>query len=233
MYNPPFAISPESMKLLSNICEKQKIHITEQPELSLQLGDILAAHAAMGGEARFRQSPPTPHWAPVLTNALLQWVNTSPTHPLIRAAVFHYELVHIRPFEAGNRKVAEYIAQVIRRTVISECSFTLDPDMYNRAMAVTDASEYIHASLQAILAALQQRTAKAKPETTHRRQSSPLEQLLHYLRRHPGSKRQDIMAALPALSARMLDRHLQTLRASGQIEYRGSRKTGAYYPGNN
>ena len=40
---------------------------------------------------------------------------------------------------------------------------------------------------------------------------------------------EDIMAALPGISPRMLDRHLQTLRESGRIEYRGSRKTGAYF----
>ena len=92
-----------------------------------------------------------------------------------------------------------------------------------------DASEFVLLSLRAILAALQQEEPTVRPHNRIPRKTSPSDQLLAYLRRHPGSKRNDLLNALPELSARMLDRHLQALKDDGSIEYRGSRKTGAYF----
>jgi DNA-binding HxlR family transcriptional regulator len=103
------------------------------------------------------------------------------------------------------------------------------PDEANIALAATDASDFIRSSLHAILATLQNKPRQQVLSRPSRQQSTPAHQILSFIRKHPGSKRQDLLAALPAISQRMLDRHLQTLRDSGQIEYRGSRKTGAYY----
>lgn len=233
MYKPPFSISPDVLKLLADIESTLENKEPGQPEPVLHMEDILQAHAAIGGEGRFRQSPPAPHWVPVLVAALLEWVNTSPIHRLIRAAVFHYELVRIRPFEAGNEKVAGQLEQIIRYPLIGHCRVMLKNADYEAALAATDASAYVSVSLCAILAALRSRTSPSLAPAHRKRRMSPQEQILHHIHRHPGSKRQDILAALPALSPRMLDRHLQTLREQQQIEYRGSRKTGAYFPGNN
>lgn len=227
MYKPPFIISSEAMKLLAEIGSLPATHTR-----NWQVNDVLEAHAAIGGEARFRQSPPAPHWVPVLLESLLQWVNTSSTHPLIRAAVFHYELVRIHPFEAGNCYVAEYLEKAMRQSILGDLYVNITPEDYESCMAATDATDYIYVSLCAILAALRAQRANAIPRrNSARRQASPQEQILRYLNRYPGSKRQDILAAIPALSARVLDRHLQMLREEQKIEYRGSRKTGAYYPG--
>lgn len=224
MYTPPFRINSESMKLLAEIGP-----LPVAQACNWQVGDVLKAHATIGGEARFRQSPPAPHWIPVLMEALLQWVNTSSTHPLIRAAVFRYELMRIHPFEAGDSYVAGYLEKSMRQTVLGDLNVCITPEDYESAMAAADASDYIYVSLRAILAALQLKTRGHTIKSPTRRQQSPQEQIMRHLRRHPGSKRQDILAAIPALSARVLDRHLQTLREEQKIEYRGSRKTGAYY----
>ena len=43
---------------------------------------------------------------PELLDELVEYVNTTDDHPLIIAAVVHYQLVTIHPFEDGNGRTA-------------------------------------------------------------------------------------------------------------------------------
>lgn len=138
----------------------------------------------------------------------------------------------IRPFEAGNGPLATRLQQHLLGIFHPRCAEVqtlIPPHEYEEALAAADASEFVLLSLRAILAALQQEEPTVRPHNRIPRKTSPSDQLLAYLRRHPGSKRNDLLNALPELSARMLDRHLQALKDDGSIEYRGSRKTGAYF----
>ena len=58
---------------------------------------------------------PPPHMVPGLMNDLLSWVrkNEGKVHPLIMAAVFHYEFVFIHPFADGNGRMARLWHTVI------------------------------------------------------------------------------------------------------------------------
>ena len=51
--------------------------------------------------------PPEYTDIPALLDELVEYVNTTDDHPLIIAAVVHYQLVTIHPFEDGNAKVSE------------------------------------------------------------------------------------------------------------------------------
>lgn len=230
MYTPPFTVTDEALGFLVEIGAHLPKLQNSAESRNLSAAILCAEHAALGGSGQLRTTGPHPHWVPVLLAALLDWAQQTQTHPLIRSAVLHYELLSILPFASGNGRLAE---QLHRRMLadfhprFAELEVSIAPPDYNHALAAPDASELITLSLRAILAALKRHTPE-RPRPPRR--TSPAEQLLTYLRRHPGSKRQDIMTALPELSPRMLDRHLQNLKDSGQIEYRGSRKTGAYYP---
>ena len=46
---------------------------------------------------------------PELLDELVEYVNTTDDHPLIIAAVVHYQLVTIHPFEDGNGRTARLI----------------------------------------------------------------------------------------------------------------------------
>ena len=228
MYTPPFSIAEDALETLAEICTLLTPSKESEQE-TLSVSRILQAHAELGGVGSFRSGGTSPHWVPVLVDALAHWVNESPTHPIIRAAVFHFELLRISPFSTANELVAAHLHQRMLAAFHPALASFRIPDETNIALAATDASDFIRASLHAILATLQNKHRQQNISRPARQQSTPANQILSFIRKHPGSKRQDLLAALPAISQRMLDRHLQTLRDSGQIEYRGSRKTGAYY----
>lgn len=221
MFTPPFSTTPEALELLAEITAKLAI----SPPAPLTIQQILQTHARVGGDGQFRTHGASPHWVPVLVDALVQWYNSSPAHPLIRAAVFRHELLCMAPFSIAN----ETLAARLHADILASCHPALAELKLNDPLTATDATKLISASLHAILAALRSKPEKAPGAPRARHQSGPTDQILTYLRRHPGSKRQDILSALPGLSPRMLDRHLLNLRENGLIEYRGSRKTGAYY----
>lgn len=54
--------------------------------------------------------PPEWNEVPNLLADLISYINTSADHPLIKAAVIHYELVTIHPFEDGNGRTARIIS---------------------------------------------------------------------------------------------------------------------------
>ena len=57
--------------------------------------------------------PPEYADIPVLLDELVEYVNTTDDHPLIVAAVVHYQLVTIHPFEDGNGRTARLMSGYI------------------------------------------------------------------------------------------------------------------------
>ena len=57
--------------------------------------------------------PPEYSDIPELLNELVEYVNTTDDHPLIVAAVVHYQLVTIHPFEDGNGRTARLMSGYI------------------------------------------------------------------------------------------------------------------------
>lgn len=57
--------------------------------------------------------PPEYSDIPALLDELVQYVNTTDDHPLIIAAVVHYQLVTIHPFEDGNGRTARLMSGYI------------------------------------------------------------------------------------------------------------------------
>lgn len=57
--------------------------------------------------------PPEYSDVPGLLDELIEYVNTTDDHPLIVAAVVHYQLVTIQPFEDGNGRTARLLSGYI------------------------------------------------------------------------------------------------------------------------
>jgi len=71
-------------------------------------GMLFAVYDATSGNVEY--IPPEYSEVPALLDELVDYVNSSNDHPLIKAAVVHYELVTIHPFEDGNGRTARLIS---------------------------------------------------------------------------------------------------------------------------
>ena len=224
MYAPGFIATPQIFATLSAILSSLgNAGVAAKYAEPLNIESLQRAHAEMGGSGAFRSAPPCPHWVPVLIQALLKWLHESPTHTIIRAALFHFELVQIHPFDAGN----EELAASLHRSLLASYHESFRKVEVPAVLPEQDATTYVEHALHHIYEQLKSATRQAGTSIS---QTPAEREIVNYLQQNPGSKRQDLLQALPRLSARVLDRHLQHLRETGCIEYRGSRKTGAYYP---
>ena len=57
--------------------------------------------------------PPMADEIPALLDELIEYVNLSDDHPLIKAAIVHYQIVTIHPFEDGNGRAARILSDYV------------------------------------------------------------------------------------------------------------------------
>ncbi len=86
---------------------KEKIGLRGQ----MPSGMLFAVYDAESGNAEY--IPPEYTDIPALLDELTEYVNTTDDHPLIIAAVVHYQLVTIHPFEDGNGRTARLMSGYI------------------------------------------------------------------------------------------------------------------------
>ena len=99
-------------------------------------GMLFAAYDSETGAAEY--IPPEYIDIPDLLDELVEYVNTTDDHPLIIAAVVHYQLVTIHPFEDGNGRTArlmsgyilDYYGYGFNGIGSLEEYFAYDPDEY-------------------------------------------------------------------------------------------------------
>lgn len=78
---------------------------------SMPAGMLFAVYDSETGMAEY--IPPEYSDIPDLLDELVEYVNTTDDHPLIIAAVVHYQLVTIHPFEDGNGRTARLLSGYI------------------------------------------------------------------------------------------------------------------------
>ena len=71
-------------------------------------GVLFAVYDSQSGNPEY--IPPEYRDIPKLLDELVEYVNTTDDHPLIVAAVVHYQLVTIHPFEDGNGRTARLLS---------------------------------------------------------------------------------------------------------------------------
>ncbi len=115
-------IDDEAKKHIDKITEQliKKLHriITEKIMPSEQAGEYRTKQVVIKnsqtGEITFK--PPPPMEIPFLMREFTYWINRQgkeDLHPLLKAGIAHYELVHIHPFFDGNGRVARALATLI------------------------------------------------------------------------------------------------------------------------
>lgn len=78
---------------------------------SMPPGVLFAVYDSVTGVPEY--IPPEYSEIPELLDELVEYVNTTEDHPLIIAAVVHYQLVTIHPFEDGNGRTARLVSGYI------------------------------------------------------------------------------------------------------------------------
>lgn len=94
-------------KLVEKGASKEKIGLRGP----MPPGVLFAVYDSRTGEADY--IPPEYSDIPGLLDELVEYVNTTDDHPLIIAAVVHYQLVTIHPFEDGNGRTARLLSGYI------------------------------------------------------------------------------------------------------------------------
>lgn len=105
---------PFSKKLLLEVQEmvekgasKEKIGLRG----AMPPGVLFAVYDSESGAPEY--IPPEYSEIPALLDELVEYVNTTDDHPLIVAAIVHYQLVTIHPFEDGNGRTARLMSGYI------------------------------------------------------------------------------------------------------------------------
>ena len=101
---------PLSLKLL---LEVQKQICEGEPKEKIGLRGVMppgVLFAVWNDDGTPAYIPPEYSEIPTLLDELFKYINDSDDHPLIKAAVIHYQLVTIHPFEDGNGRTARIIS---------------------------------------------------------------------------------------------------------------------------
>ena len=97
----------EVQKIVEKGASKEKIGLRGQ----MPPGVLFAVYDTESGAPEY--IPPEYSDIPALLDELVQYVNTTDDHPLIIAAIVHYQLVTIHPFEDGNGRTARLMSGYI------------------------------------------------------------------------------------------------------------------------
>ena len=93
--------------IVENGASKEKIGLRG----AMPPGYLFAVYDSGSGHAEY--IPPEYSDIPELLDELVSYVNTTEDHPLIVAAIVHYQLVTIHPFEDGNGRTARLMSGYI------------------------------------------------------------------------------------------------------------------------
>jgi len=96
-----------------------------------EVGHYKAKANAVFGGGRVIYKPPPPEAASILTNQLIDWINSAEAqeeHPVVVAAIAHHRLVSIHPFMDGNGRISRSLESwlLYRRGFDTQHIFALD-----------------------------------------------------------------------------------------------------------
>ena len=106
--------TPISLELILEV-QKQIVAGESKDKIGLRdkmpPGVLFAVYDTNSGEPEY--IPPEYNELPVLINELVEYINTSDDHPIIKSAILHYQLVTIHPFEDGNGRTARVLSNYL------------------------------------------------------------------------------------------------------------------------
>ncbi len=91
-----------------SLADLKRVHKIMTQSLPCNPGKYRTGEEGVSSDGRCIFVAPLPQFVPSLMEQLFRWLKESEgdVHPLVRAAVFHYEFVFIHPFKDGNGRMA-------------------------------------------------------------------------------------------------------------------------------
>lgn len=209
----------------------------------LRAGDV----GVYRGQKLVHMAPPASQIARLI-DELLQWLKTTDIHPLIASAVFHYEFEFIHPFADGNGRMGRLWQTLILSEWRSELGWlpveTLihyQQDRYYHVLGQcdrqSDCTLFIAFMLENIAAALKEGLEKTTAMSVEMSEEMSVETpsslteleifILHKISEQPQVTAK-IIAQNAGVSARTVERALQTLQKKGKLQRVGAKKGGTW-----
>lgn len=208
--------------------------------------------SATGGDVVFR--PPISVEIPYLINDFFKWSHSESaklTHPVIRAAITHYQLVYIHPFIEGNGRTARAMATLLLYTLdydfkqffSLEQYFDSDVDAYYQALLSVQHSgsdltywlEYFCYGLAIEIDKVKQQVAKLSKDLKLKKQlgkqvalSERQILLLELFQQRAEITSEDMQSVLPNISVDTILRDVKDLISKGIIKKQGVTKGVSY-----
>lgn len=268
----------EALKFIKEIT----VLIGENSSYTLTLDTILKFHKSINqnlipeellGKFRARQvviketstgeitySPPPAAEVPFLMEDLLNWVNSKEgqqTHPIIKAAIIHFELFRIHPFVTGNSQVSRLLSKLIlyldkydfKEMFCIEEYFNQDPMRYHLTLQeisnqpvldtherdLTSWIEYFSECFALELNKLKERIRKISTDSVVKDklgESLELNErqmlIMEYLHRYKEMKNKDFRKIFPDHSDDTVLRELRFLRQKGLVKKVSNTKKATY-----
>ena len=215
---------------------------------SVDVGTYKTRSNAIYSNGRIIYKPPPPEVSPMLTQALLNWINSEASqqeHAIIVAAIAHHRLVSIHPFMDGNGRASRLLESWIlfNRGFDSQHIFALDEffeidrDRYYREIQdARDNGDDLSAWLTYVAEGVVETLRKTKIRiqalgagATNAKLAinSKQERILHILAQQPRTSGREL-AKMLGISRSFLSKLLKVLLHSGLIIREGSTKSASY-----
>lgn len=234
------------------------VHIVSSEQAGTFRGRQVVIKNSRTGEISYTP-PPAPE-VPFLVEDLVNWVNTDETremHPVIKAAIIHYELSRIHPFVEGNGRVARAVAMLVmyldgydlHRFFSLDEYFDDDPMQYYITLQSVsnqfvmdvherDLTPWIEYFVTGMAMELTKVKGKVKRISTDSRVKDTLGDqvqlnerqmiIMDYLHRHESMQNKDFRKIFPDYSDDTVLRELKFLKQKGLIKKVGGTKKASY-----
>lgn len=212
--------------------------------------EIDAEHAGVWRKVRVfisgsRRVLPAPEKVPTLMTEFVKWMaaKEGTLHPVEFAALVHQKFVFIHPFVDGNGRVARLLMNlvllragwtiaIIPPICRHEYVYALEKAARTPKIFITFIRDRICETQKELLRLMGESIA-IKDEGINKGENEGINEGINLLAAHiqnaPG-KRVPELAVLIGKSEQTIERYIKSLKDAGRIEFRGSKKTGGYYP---